>query len=334
MRLVDMELEGIRAAGCYRQKVKSNIKSFFAWIKTQGIQDLGKVGKPEIVEYYKYLCTLRSKNLREGERPLLCTGTINGYLTSLKKLFAVLYQAGYLEEEQFHNMQLPAIPERSIKRRPFTEREIAQLLEQIDPSTPGGLRDRTLFELVYSSGLRIGEAVCLTMADINLAQREIIVHGKGSRDRLVPISEVARDFLRLYIGDRLNRLDEAVFLRANARGSVKPLKMKTISRRFHNLLVKFGIYEEGLCAHGVRHSTATHLLDHGASVRHIQELLGHKSINTTVRYTHVQSSGLHKLYMKHHPGEHELFEVVDEAYEKRLKALVEEIRSGKSGKNN
>ena len=133
---------------------------------------------------------------------------------------------------------------------------------------------------------------------------------------------MARDFLRLFIGERINRLEEPVFRGSRLGAAEKAIRPEEISQRFHDLLVKFGMDGVGRSTHAVRHSTATHLLDHGASIRHIQELLGHKNIDTTVRYTQVQTIGLQKIYRKYHPGEHELFQAVDEAYLKRLDALV------------
>jgi len=96
---------------------------------------------------------------------------------------------------------------------------------------------------------------------------------------------------------------------------------RAIKKEIKNI-VKFGMDGVGRSTHAVRHSTATHLLDNGASIRHIQELLGHKNIDTTVRYTQVQTGGLQKIYRKYHPAEHELFEVLDQLYEQRLEDLV------------
>jgi integrase/recombinase XerD len=208
------------------------------------------------------------------------------------------------------------------KRRPFSEDDMASFLEQIDTSTELGLRDRALFELMYSSGLRTSEAASLSMDDINFDKREIIVKGKGSRDRLIPISVIARDFLVLYIGGRISNLNGAVFLGTKGKGIGKRMRSKEIGRRFNTLLKAFDMDDIGRCAHAIRHSTATHLLDNGANIRHIQELLGHKNIDNTARYTQVQTEGLLKVYRRYHPGEHELFDVVDEAYDQRLDDLI------------
>ena len=322
--LVEQEQEGNRTTKRYRAILIRNAKRFYSWTQSEGIQDLRIVGKAELVAYFSHICTERSTTGTRTVGELLSKATINWRLLAVRKVFQALYHGGYIGEDPFHGLDLGVVPERGFKRRPFSETEMAELLEQIDPSTPRGLRDRSLFELIYSSGLRVCEASRLTIGDCDLQRREIIVHGKGSRDRLVPISPVARDFLKLFIGERINRLEEPVFLASHPKGTGKAIRPEEISQRFGVLLVKFGMDGPGRSTHAVRHSTATHLLDHGASVRHIQELLGHKSIDTTVRYTQVQTAGLQKVYRKYHPGEHELFEAVDEIYLSRLAKLFED----------
>ena len=323
LRLIDMELEGNRTAVNYRLEVKRNVKLFLSWLESK---DIRTVGKKELASYFMHVCSQRQTTGTRKAGELISRRTVNGRICAAKKVFTALYRAGYLSDDPFHGLELGVPPDRSFKRLPFSENEMEEFLEQIDTSTPMGLRNRTLFELIYSSGLRVGEAARLTIGDTDLERREIIVHGKGSRDRLVPISEVSRDFLRLYIGGRINRLEEAVFLGTRAKGKGKPMRAKEISRRFHTLLTQFGMDGVGRSTHAVRHSTATHLLDNGASIRHVQELLGHKNIENTARYTQVQTQGLQKIYRKYHPGEHELFEAVDEAYEKRLASLVADDR--------
>jgi len=319
LHLITTELEGNRTTTGYRNEVTYSVKLFFSWMEAHGHEDIRQLTKADLLAYYRYVCSQKVKTCTKNPGYLISRRTISGRLLAVKKVFAALYRADYLKDDTCYGLELGVLPDRGFIRHPFTEAEMAEFLEQIDPSTPLGLRDRTLFELIYSSGLRVSEVSLLTMRDVDLERREIVVHGKGSRDRLVPISPVARDFLRRFIGDRINRLDEPVFL---SRDCKRAMGSSEITQRFGKLLVKFGMDGKGRSTHAVRHSTATHLLDHGASVRHIQELLGHKSINTTVRYTQVQTDGLAKIYRKYHPGEHELFETIDEAYIERLDALV------------
>jgi site-specific recombinase XerD len=318
LRLIATELEGERTTGGYRNEVRRNVRQFFSWLTVNAIEDIRAVGNAELLSYYRHICSQKALTGTRKPGELLSRRTINGRLAAVRKVFASLYRIGYLSEDPLHGVSFGVPPERACKRRPFTEADMAAFLEQIDPSTPRGLRDRALFELIYSSGLRVSEAARLTIGDLDLERREIIVHGKGSCNRLVPISQVARDFLLQYAGARLARLDQPVFRESRARVAEKPMRSKEITRRFATLLTRFGMDGPGRSAHAVRHSTATHLLDHGASIRHVQELLGHKNIENTVRYTQVQTGGLAKLYRKYHPGEHELYEEVDEDYLKRL----------------
>jgi site-specific recombinase XerD len=125
-----------------------------------------------------------------------------------------------------------------------------------------------------------------------------------------------------YLGDKAEHREAWVFegLRGPTKGG--HLRGGTVSERFRELLKTVGMDKPELSTHSIRHSTATHLLENGASIRHVQELLGHRSIESTVRYTHVMTDGLAKVYRRHHPREHELFEAVDEEYRRRLATLA------------
>ena len=149
----------------------------------------------------------------------------------------------------------------------------------------------------------------------------MIVRGKFDRDRVVPISRLAAAFLRHYLGSRVNNPEQPVFVGLYGRHAKKSLKPDTISDIFRALLRKHDMKEKETTTHSIRHSTATHLLDNGAGIRHVQELLGHRNLETTAHYTHVQTEGLFRIFRKYHPREHELFEIADEAYEERLKKL-------------
>jgi site-specific recombinase XerD len=320
-RLVETELEGDRTAPGYRKEVGRNILRFFAWLKTRGAESVEGIGKEELLAYYRHACSERvTTGTRKPGEPI-SRRTINGRIAAVRKVFAALYRAGYLADDPCLGLELGAPPDRSFRRLPFTEAEMDAFLEEIDPGDPRSLRDRALFELLYSSGLRVAEAAKLAAGDVDLERREVVVHGKGGRDRVVPVSEPARDFLKLHLGGRLNRTGEPVFRSTKGPGAGKPLRPQAVTRRFRALLERKGADGDGRSAHSVRHSTATHLLDRGAGIRLVQELLGHKSIETTARYTQVLAPGLQKIYRKHHPGEHELFETVDGGYLERLEKL-------------
>jgi site-specific recombinase XerD len=211
----------------------------------------------------------------------------------------------------------------------FTTEEMALFLDAIDVDAPQGLRNRALFELLYSSGLRVSEAVNLNVPDIDLAGRVLIVRlGKGSKDRFVPFSDVAAIFLARYLehgrGEtvryRTFKDEGALFLTSYGR-----ITYVTIRNVFRDTLAAAGIEKRRRTVHSIRHSCATHLLEAGADVRYVQELLGHESIETTVRYTHLMAERLKQAYKSAHPRENEYFEEIDDEYLKRLEELTEEI---------
>ena len=299
----------------YSREFRRNLYAFLDWTAAQGKADIVSVTKTDLAVFHKRLC----ETVSEKTGRLLVAGTINGCFQPVKVLFSLLYQAGYIPANPLHTLNLRIRYNDSWKRRAFTVDEMTVILESFDPATPKGLRDRTIFELIYSTGLRALEAVRLKIGDIDFDGRIMLVRGKGSRDRMVPFSLVARDFLVQYLGDRTKNRDEYVF------PSMKPgchLHPAWLSAYFKKHLQELELKKPEVCLHSIRHSTATHLLDNGASIRHVQELLGHSDIGTTERYTHVQTEGLAKIYRRFHPREHELFEAVDEEYIKRLETLL------------
>ncbi len=154
------------------------------------------------------------------------------------------------------------------------------------------------------------------------------VRGKGDKDRLVPISEVARDVLLLYLNDRADEPEAWIFPGSRDPNSSTPVRPDSVSTRFRTLLIRFGMDTRDVSAHSVRHSTATHLLNHGVSVRQVQELLGHVSVETTARYTHVVTENLRKTFRRYHPREVAIYEQVDGEYLERLKRLAGSEGSG------
>lgn len=176
--------------------------------------------------------------------------------------------------------------------------EVERLLAAIEIDGPLGLRDRALFELIYSCGLRISEAVELTVDRVYLAERLIRVHGKGDKERLVPMGEHARHWLQRYLDEARGKLarrpENALFL--NNRG--QQLSRKGMWKRFREIAARAGVDAK---VHTLRHSFATHLLEGGADLRAVQELLGHADISTTQIYTHVDRDELATYHADFHP---------------------------------
>ena len=174
------------------------------------------------------------------------------------------------------------------------------LLASIDVSKPAGVRDRALYELIYSSGLRISEASGLLLSNLHFEEQLLLVRGKGNKERIVPFGDAARDWLLKYINEARPVLTKGanvpeVFV--NYRG--EPLSRKGIWKNFQELEAKSGVYAK---VHTLRHSFATHLLAGGADLRSVQELLGHADLATTQIYTHIDDSQLRDYHKGYFPG--------------------------------
>jgi len=220
-------------------------------------------------------------------------------LSVLRSWFEFLMVQGV---RQTNPMDLVESPKVALKTpEVFSLTEVEALLGSISLERPEGVRDRTLFELIYSAGLRISEAVSLEMDKLFLEEGLVCVTGKGSKERFVPLGSQALSWLKRYLEEARPRLTKgqkvhAVFL--NFRG--RELSRKGMWKNFKHYAVAAGL--EGK-VHTLRHSFATHLLAGGADLRSVQELLGHVSINTTQIYTHVEQGQLQHQHAKFHPRE-------------------------------
>lgn len=184
----------------------------------------------------------------------------------------------------------------------LTQAQAAGLLDSIGVDKPLEVRDRALFELVYSSGLRCQEVLDLRLRDVNLGSREVRVKGKGRKVRVIPVGEVALEALERYLGEGRPRLlkDPAQYDHVFLSRTGRPLSSSDVQRRLARYLARAGA-PRGTSPHTLRHSFATHLLEGGADLRVIQEMLGHSSLRTTQVYTHVSAAHLRRAYRKAHP---------------------------------
>jgi integrase/recombinase XerC len=194
--------------------------------------------------------------------------------------------------------------------------EVERLLAMPDTDQPLGRRDRAMLELFYASGLRLSELVGLNMEDVNLSSRLVRVVGKGGKPRIVPFNRAAAEALKSYLADRGTLTREGLMMngptprrRRTERGPAEPLFVnyrgeRLTGRSVHRLLHRYVMgcsARFGISPHALRHSFATHLLERGADLRAIQELLGHARLSTTQRYTHVNAAYLLESYRKAHP---------------------------------
>ena len=223
--------------------------------------------------------------------------------SAARKLSALRAFGRYLRRERIVDTEpaaLAAAPKRE-QRMPahLSVEEMTRLLEMPDCSTVLGRRDRAILELFYASGLRLSELVGLDLEDLNLSARMVRVMGKGRKERLVPFNTTARNAIAAWLKDRaalLRAAGDPLFLNARGARLTGRSVQRLVARYVSGCSTRFGI-----SPHALRHSFATHLLQYGADLRAIQELLGHVQLSTTQRYTHVNLAQLQEAYRRAHP---------------------------------
>ena len=230
-------------------------------------------------------------------------------LAAIRSFGRYLCRAGYLQQDPGALVAAPRVHRKMPAHLDTVEME--ELLAAPDAGTPLGRRDRAMLELFYASGLRLSELVGLNLEDLNLSSRMLRVHGKGGKQRMLPFNRTAAAAVRRYLQDRLALLAAApggagswgrraagdpLFL--NYRGG--RLSARSVDRLVRRYVLQTSA-KMGISPHALRHSFATHLLERGADLRSIQELLGHSRVSTTQRYTHVNAAQLTRLYRETHP---------------------------------
>ena len=221
-------------------------------------------------------------------------------LSSLRQFYRMQQRDGSLNSDPTLLVDAPKLPRSLPKALP--ESEIERLIAAPDVHTPLGLRDRAMIELMYATGLRVSELIDIRAGQVNLRQGLVRVVGKGGKERLVPLGEVASDWLERYVRDARPLLlkgssADALFVTQQRSGMSRQMFWLVI--RKYALLA--GIPSEKISPHVLRHSFATHLLNHGADLRAVQMMLGHSSLTTTQIYTLVAKEGLKRLHARHHP---------------------------------
>ncbi|MBI5428978.1 MAG: site-specific tyrosine recombinase XerD [Nitrosomonadales bacterium] len=220
-------------------------------------------------------------------------------ISSLKRLFRYLLRQGKISTDPTLQIDTPKLPRNLPKS--LTESDVEQLLAAPDVQTPLGLRDRTMFEVLYATGLRVSELVTLRITQVSMDMGVVRVMGKGSKERLVPLGEEALDWLRRYLADGRGvllgkQMTDALFVTARGEGMTRQMFWYLIKKHAKNC----GL-DKPMSPHTLRHAFATHLLNHGADLRVVQMLLGHADISTTQIYTHVARERLKQLHQQHHP---------------------------------
>ncbi|MGO1718732.1 MAG: site-specific tyrosine recombinase XerD [Luteimonas sp.] len=229
-------------------------------------------------------------------------------LSALRAFYAHLVQRGARKDDPTALIERPK--QGRLLPKALTESQVEALLEAPDVESPAGLRDRAMLELMYACGLRVSELVGLPANGVNLRQGVLRVTGKGGKERLVPLGEEAQHWLERYLEDGRPALVGGKRVPVGGPGGEAPLfigpRLAALTRQAFWLAVKryaaaAGIDPARVSPHGLRHSFATHLLNHGADLRALQMLLGHSSLSTTQIYTLVAREKLKQLHAAHHP---------------------------------
>lgn len=220
-------------------------------------------------------------------------------LSSIRRYYQYLLLSHQREDDPSALIESPKAM-RQLPRTP-SEQEVEALLEIINTDTDTGLRDKAMIELMYASGLRVSELVQLQLRQINFNLGVIRIVGKGSKERMVPIGEIALDYVQRYLHQgRQNLLQnhsgDAVFLSSRGQAITRQAFWQNIKK----YLLAAGL-DSSYSPHTLRHAFATHLLNHGADLRTLQMLLGHSDLSTTQIYTHIAQQRLAELHQQHHP---------------------------------
>ena len=233
-----------------------------------------------------------------GSRKDLTARSQARVISSLRSFYDWLVQEGMITDNPCDNVDAPKIG-RNIPDV-LSEEEVSRLMDVVDTSTWFGLRDRAILEVMYGCGLRVSEAVNLKISGLFLDEGFIRIIGKGNKERLIPIGDMAIEALLMYLEARILPADRAsediVFLNRYGR----PLSRISMFKIIRSLAQLAGIRRD-ISPHIFRHSFATHLIEHGADLRVVQEMLGHEDISTTEIYTHVDSSRWQAEIRDHHP---------------------------------
>ena len=254
------------------------------WTDKNGL-DLLKITRNDLREW---LIDLSGKMLSENSKRRL--------LSSLRGFYKFLMFEGHLTDNPAENLDSP---QKSFYLPKFlNQADVEKLLSQPDVSTEPGLRDRAILELMYSSGLRVSEAVNIGIGDIDLDGGILTTTGKGSKTRRVPVGTSAVEWIKSYLA--LRRKHENIEVRnLFVSPAGQPLNRQLIHSLVKEYAEKCGL--QGISPHTLRHSFATHLVQNRADIRSVQQMLGHADISTTQIYTHITDSHLKKSYEKFHP---------------------------------
>jgi integrase/recombinase XerD len=279
---------------------RRDLKRYRAFLAAAGATDPAAIGEATVISYVEHLQSLAD----DDGTALLAPSSIARALVAVRSFHRFCAAEGLLPADPSEDVGSPRVPQGLPKA--LDEREVEELLAALPSGTPTALRDRAMLETLYATGARISEVVGLDVGDVTLDDELLRVLGKGSKERIVPIGRSAGAALAAYLGEGRPALQpsvprrradpQAVFL--NARGG--RISRQACWKIVRNAAARVGLAER-ISPHVLRHSCATHMLEHGADIRVVQELLGHASVSTTQVYTRVSPEHLRAVYDAAHP---------------------------------
>ena len=265
-----------------------DLRQFQAYLQDSKIDFMKDLNRSTILTY---LNSLQSNGK--------AVSTISRNLAAIKSFYQYLVRERYLEKDPAAHLESPKLEKKLPKV--LSVNEVEELLKQPNATLPAGLRDKAMLELLYATGIRVSELISLNISDVNLDMGYIKCYGKGSKERIVPLGSIAAKCVQDYLTKgrpKLVRTYEEAALFINHHGN------RLTRQGFWKIIKKYAqeanIIKE-ITPHTLRHSFATHLLENGADLRSVQEMLGHADISTTQIYTHVTRNHLKEVYDKTHP---------------------------------
>jgi len=261
---------------------------YLDFLATKGIKDISETSDLTIISFISVV-------KKEG----LSNRSSARNLTAIKMFYKFLTEDHYLKSNPTVNIETP----RRESKLPhvLSIEEVDLLLQNPDKSTPLGLRDATFLEVLYATGLRVSEIISLSLNDINLEAGYLIAYGKGSKERVIPIGEVAQNLIKEY----LTKARSALLKNKQSHYLFTTRSAKPMTRQgFWKLIKKYALaagIKKNISPHTLRHSFASHLLERGADLRSVQTMLGHVDISSTQIYTHVTTERLKKIHSQYHP---------------------------------
>lgn len=258
-----------------------------AYLEEQGITDIKKVTSTTLNSYVLYM-----------EKNKFSAATISRSIASLKAFYHYLYREGSVTEDAAEQLHAPRIE----KKMPaiLSMDEVVRLLEQPSGDSPKEIRDKAMLELLYATGIRVTELITLKKSDVNL-QLGYIICRDASKERVIPFGNAAKDALIRYLNESRAVLihdPDSEYLFANCSG--KPMSRQGFWKLIKSYAKKAGIVED-ITPHTLRHSFAAHLVENGADLRSVQEMLGHSDISTTQIYAQMNHNRIKEVYAKAHP---------------------------------